>query len=235
LPDATGSSLPTGPVILSAGCLAKPPSAAAQSDPSSTLGNQPGTFAAPSVTCAPAVSTQSGPVATVDQSKDHTTTHGAVLNAPDGFSEPAVGAAVPPEIGRDEKGGLSIRLSLPHIGALEIQVVDDSNGKTSLVIGAQREDTLRALIGDQARLHASLRDSGIQPEGRTIEFSLLAPSSFDTDASRRDPGAQDNQSRRHAAASDGESGVIGPTVGSARLSGQLAGCGRSLNLIDITA
>ena len=231
---ATGTSAATGPEILLAGDPARSSPAAAPSDASSSLDTQPGASAEPSVTAAPAMSAQPAPAASVEQSK-HPATPTAAQPARDRSSDPAGVAVAPPEIGRDETGGLSIRVSLPHIGALEVRVVDDKNGPTSLVIGAEREDTLRALIGDQARLHASLRENGIKPEGRTIEFSLILPSPTDNGASRGDPGAHDDPPSRHAAASDVEPGSIGPAAGSARLSGSSAGCGRSLNLIDITA
>ena len=138
---------------------------------------------------------------------------------------------------RDEHGALSIHLSLPHIGALELKITGNETGSTCLSISAEREGTLRALIGDQAQLHAILKEEGVQPEGRTIEFNLL-PASSDTSDSRSGSGPRDDSRPNHGGNTDteGECGLLGSASGPTGIRCQNARTDiRSLNLIDITA
>ena len=150
---------------------------------------------------------------------------------------PETGSTMPTGVVRDEHGGLSVHLSLPHIGALKLKVTGSETGTASVNISAEREGTLRALISDQAQLHAILKEGGIQTEGRTIEFSLLPASSAGPD-SWSGSGAHD-QSRRHhsiGAEFDGESEPGGSGTGPGQ-HGQRHPVtdSRLFNLIDITA
>ena len=118
----------------------------------------------------------------------------AVLQAPDGetaaSAAPHLEAGPVDEIARipverleigdvslrtaERSGDMSIRLSLPNLGTVEVRVGKGDHGASTMTISADRPDTLRTMETDQAQLRAVLNQSGLENGDRIIDYELLA-------------------------------------------------------------
>ena len=147
-------------------------------------------------------------------------------------SELAATAPILQAVKQDDHSVISVHLSLPHIGNLQVRVTGDETGATSLSISAEREATLRALIGDQAQLHDVLQNAGVRQEDRTIDFSLLQAGSRGANEWSGSGGNDDTSRRRTTEPVDG----IGLPAGIDQAEWSRSPAeDRSLNLINITA
>lgn len=77
--------------------------------------------------------------------------------------------------------GVSVRMSLPSLGEVEIRVAKPSDGgPPSVVIAAARHDTRQIVAGEAGSLHAMLDQAGIEATGRTLRIEPLEAPAKDT-------------------------------------------------------
>jgi flagellar hook-length control protein FliK len=67
---------------------------------------------------------------------------------------------------------LTIRLTPPELGGLQIRIDQPAGGPPSIEIKVEHAQTLDLLLRDQPRLHQALDQAGVPTDGRSIAFSL---------------------------------------------------------------
>ncbi len=132
-------------------------------------------------------------------------------------------------------GDISVRMSLAHLGIIEVKMNKETDPNPVVTVSVDRPDTLRTLVGDQAQLRAALHQTGIDQGGRTIEYTLLPPA----DSAGSTPFADNDLDRGSGQAdkqqfeswnNSGRSSATDPPSDNAQSEARLA-----LGMIDITA
>ena len=132
-------------------------------------------------------------------------------------------------------GDISVRMSLAHLGIIEVKMNKETDPNPVVTVSVARPDTLRTLVGDQAQLKAALHQSGVDQGARTIEYTLLPPA----DSAGSTPFADNDQDRGSGQADkqqfeswnhSGRSSATDPVCDSTQSETRLA-----LGTIDITA
>lgn len=67
---------------------------------------------------------------------------------------------------------LTIRLTPPELGSLQIRIDQPAGGPPSIEIKVEHAQTLDLLLRDQPRLHQALDQAGVPTDGRSIALSL---------------------------------------------------------------
>ena len=70
---------------------------------------------------------------------------------------------------------VTIRLSPPELGNLQIRIDRPPDAPAAVEIKVQHTQTLDLLLHDQRRLHQALDQAGVPPEGRNVVFTLDNP------------------------------------------------------------
>ena len=131
-------------------------------------------------------------------------------------------------------GDLSVRLSLPHLGTVEVRVgKSDADGPT-MTISSDRRETLHAMANDEAQLRSALADSGLDQPARAIEYNLIPTS---TDLSDRPSFSSQSDHSRQGGHDDAPSQAnAGQNENVLSSSPAIVGAPRStLGVIDISA
>ncbi len=133
---------------------------------------------------------------------------GSRLPAP--FASRAIGDAFHPPIAHleladlarapDQQGDMSIRMSLPHLGVVEVRFGRRAGSAAAMTISVDHPETLRTMVSDQAQLRSALHDSGLHETDKTIEYLLLP--SRDTSGSATEPAFSDERRRSSGSAGD---------------------------------
>ena len=80
----------------------------------------------------------------------------------------SIGAAA----GKDGQHSVTVLLAPIELGKVQITLVRDSSGATTITVSADRSDTLALLSHDQQALQHSLDQAGVSTEGRSLSFNL---------------------------------------------------------------
>ena len=91
-------------------------------------------------------------------------------------------------------GQISIHLKPGELGHVDIRMNLTADGKTTIHIAAEKQDTLNLLQKDVSHLEKSLRDVGIKSEGSSLNFSLRDGSSQQGRHSQQQQGFTSNYS-----------------------------------------
>jgi flagellar hook-length control protein FliK len=102
-------------------------------------------------------------------------------------------------------GHIQIQLQPAELGAIDVKLNVNHDGRVTMVVSADRSDTLNLLRQDASTLTQALRDAGLQADSSSLSFNLRSGHSF-------------NQQPGHGGASGDGSSAPGhdePGVGSA--------------------
>ena len=132
-------------------------------------------------------------------------------------------------------GDLSVRLSLPHLGTVEVRLSKDDSTGSAMTISADRPETLRAMITDEAQLRSVLAGTGLEGDKRPIEYTLL-PASDPAGGGSFTPSGEQHR-RREGGEADARPGSDGSEFDPRALLSMPVGAGAHLSnaIVNITA
>lgn len=78
---------------------------------------------------------------------------------------------------------VTIQLSPDELGHVQVHIDRASDGSAVVQVTAERPETLKLLIQDQAQLHRALDDAGVPQDGRSLSLTLGPPSQTPSGAS----------------------------------------------------
>jgi flagellar hook-length control protein FliK len=94
---------------------------------------------------------------------------------------------------------IQIQLQPADLGAVDVKLSINHDGRVTMVVSADRSDTLNLLQQDSGTLAQALRDAGLQTDSSSLSFNLRGGYQF---------GQQQGTSNGPALADDGSAGGI---------------------------
>ena len=135
-----------------------------------------------------------------------------------------------------KEGDLAIRMSLPNLGFVEVRVgKNDSHQATT--ISAERADTLRTLMTDDAQLRTILNNSGVDHSRQSIQYTLMpsASSANDVPPSLSPDEGSRQREPKHPGHEDADDEEVFSSTTCVVTAGSNVHAKQLLGMIDITA
>jgi flagellar hook-length control protein FliK len=90
---------------------------------------------------------------------------------------------------RDGDNHIQIQLQPAELGAVDVKLSVNHDGRVTMVVSADRSDTLNLLRQDSGALTQALRDAGLQADSSSLSFNLRGGTSFQQQASQNGNGS----------------------------------------------